>query len=681
MYLGFEYYLKTKRIPLVPLRALVTSTINQKIGKAVDLGVVDFSLREGLILEDLVISQEEDFSFNTNLLKVKKVTFHLSSYFSETPSVDRVDFYSPQLILNSGTELENQLLDYFQSSKLKEVVFHDTRISLKKGDFVVLDWKEGWDIRFKRKNDKIYVSYDNGWFWVPNATRVKGEGYFTNDRLNEYSFSIVWKNYPSEEAPFLVNYLFGFYLQSAVLTGEAVWEKTPNSGYTVKGNVEFENANFYLPNISSYIVSGLRLQEKFFFTSDKEERNYSSYDFQIKIADEWTQAKETLLHKKIEFNVDDLEPLTSSFQEIGTGNRLPLSGKIRGSLDITESGDRNKWFKVLGDIQGENLDWVSSLIQVQNGNLNLKFTEGNNLSLILKSEIFNKPSTLEIGSGLDWSRSKKTDGSFYYPLYSRTKGSLTIQEFVAGNWTPLFESWKKETWEEIKERQEKLIPEEYFYQKKVYKYFLESMNFDLSLNINRFFPFEGAKTLGEAKGNILVKDGRFAFGLGIPKTNSKISMSSYFATKTPNFSFGLSLDAYPWSEPWMDVCGMEVVPGSVTMDYSFASQGSDYYTLSKDARINYYLKLENTNWRGQDLWTKMNLPENSYKDSYVIEFNMDHYFESDYLRNLAVSSSSVDLKGYGTNKSGLYAFSLYGQMGEAKGNWSFTEEDGRCIIK
>jgi len=681
IYIGFEYYLKTRRIPLVSVRSIVTETINKEIGKAVDLGVVDFSLREGLILEDLVISREEDFSFNAHLLKVKKVTFRLSSYFSNTPYVERIDFFSPNLVLENDEELEKKLIEYFQNTKIKEVVFHDTRINYKKGNSTILDWREGWDISFRRKNGKIFVSYDNGWYWVPNATRVKGEGYFTEGKFSEYKFEFFWKNYPSEEAPLLVNYLFGTNVQSSVLSGEAVTEKTTDGSYVSKGDVEYENTVFYVPGINFYLVKGLRLKEKFFFQENKETREYSSYDFQIKVEDTVTVAKETLLQKNIQFNIDDLEPLTELLQDSQTGSKVPLSGKLRGNLEIKETGEKNKWFQVIGEVVGDSLNWNSHLLSIKNANLNLKLTAGNNLDLLFKGEVFDKPSGLELVSQVDWTRQKKTDGSFYYPLYSKSKGNLQIQNLVANNWSALFQSWKKDTNEEIKERQEKLIPEEYFYQKKIYKYFLESMNLDLGLKVSSFYPHDGAIDQGEAKGSLIIRDGRFNLAFGLEKSTSKLNITSYFATKTPNFSFALFLDRYPWNESWMKVCGLELKPGIVSMDYSFASQGSDYYTLSKDGRINYYLKLENVIWEGEDLWFKMNLPDDLYKESYSIEFNLDHYFESDYIRNLSVTSASTDLKGYGQNKSGFFQYSFYGLMGENRGNWSFTEDDTRCVIK
>ncbi len=681
IYIGFEYYLKTKRIPLVSVRAIVTETINKEIGKAVDLGVVDFSLREGLILEDLVISREEDFSFNAHLLKVKKVTFRLSSYFTNTPYVERIDFFSPNLVLENDEELEKKLIEYFQNTKIKEVIFHDTRINYKKGNSTILDWREGWDISFRRKNGKIFVSYDNGWFWVPNATRVKGEGYFAEGKFNEYKFEFFWKNYPSEEAPLLVNYLFGTNVQSSVLSGEAITEKTPDGSYVIKGDVEYENTNFYLPWINSYLVKGLRFKESFLFQENKETREYSSYDFQIKVEDIVTPGKEILLQKNILFDVGELEPLAELLQDFQTGDKVPLSGKLRGNLEIKETGEKNKWFKVAGEVSGDSLDWNSPLLSIANANLNLKLTEGNNLNLQAKGEVFGKPAGLELLSQLDWTRQKKTDGSFYYPLYSKSKGNLLIQDLVANNLSELFQSWKKETNDEIKERQEKLIPEEYFYQKKIYKYFLESMNLDLGLKISSFYPYDGSADQGEAKGSFVIKDGRLNFVFGLEKSASKLNISSYFATKTPNFSFGLFLDRYPWSESWMKVCGLELKPGIVSMDYSFASQGSDYYTLSKDGRINYYLKLENAIWEGEELWFKMNLPDSLYKESYTVEFNLDHYFESDYIRNLSVTSTSTDLKGYGQNKSGFFQYSFYGLMGENRGNWSFAEDDTRCVIK
>lgn len=681
-YFGLEYFLKTKKVPLVAIRSIVTSTINQKIGKAVDLGVVDFSIREGLILEDLVISREEDFSFNTNLLKVKRVTFHLSSLFSSIPQIDRIDFFSPQLTLNNDEALEKTLLEYFKSTKVKEVVFHDTRVSFKKEDMSVLEWKEGWDIRFLRKNGKIEVEYDNGIYWLPNATRVKGEGTLAEADANHFKFSLQWKNYPSEEAPLLVSYLFGSSIQSAVLSGNGSWERSEKGEDIIKGDVEFENSNFLISQLPGYVVNGLRFQEKFLFQDNKETRDYSSLDFQLKIEDEILKGKENLLKRKIDFKVDDLEPISSLFIDLATSEGLPLVGKARGSIEIDETGDKNKWFKVRGAIALEDLEWQSERFSFRNGVSQLNIAEGNTVSLTVKGEVFDKPANFDLSSNLEWSRSKKTDGTYYYPLNSKTKATLQIHELLAKNWAPMYDAWKKETLEDIKERQEKLIPEEYFYQKKIYKYFLEAMNFDLTLLVNHYFPYEGSASSGELKGSLTIKDGRWNTSLLLPKTGSKLGISSYFATKTPNFSFTLFLNEYPWNRPWTDVCGMNLLPESVNLDYSFASQGSDYYTLLKDSRINYTAKLERVKVVGKELWTKLNLPEKAIQDPITLEFTLDHYFDMDYMRNLSLSSASIDLKGYAQNKTGYFVYNVYGLIGEARGSWTFSEEENkRCQVK
>ncbi len=682
LYFGIEYYIKTKKVPLVAIRRIVTSTINEQIGKAVDLGVVDFSLREGLILEDLVVSQEEDFSYNANFLKVKRVTFHFASLFSAVPHIDRIDFFSPQLTLNNDEILEKKLLDYFKTTKIKEVVFHDTRVSLKKGDLSVLEWKEGWDIHFVRKDGKIKVEYNNGIYFLPNATRVKGEGILSESNTNDFKFGFQWKNYPSEEAPLLVSYLFGSAMQSAVLTGSATWEKSNSGEQIIKGEVEYENANFFISQISGYVANGLRFQEKFLFQNNKETRDFSSIDFQIKVEDEVNVGKENLLNRKIDFKVDDLEPLSSLFRELSTGEGLPLLGKVRGSLVVTETGEKNKWFKVIAAIAAEDIEWESDRFSFRNGVLQLNIDDGNLLRASGKGEIFNKPANLELNAVLDWSRSKKADGTFYYPLSSKSKSVLKVKEILAQNWIPLYQSWKNDTNEEIRERQEKLIPEEYFYQKKIYKYILESLNFDLAILSNDFFPYEGSASSGALNGAILAKDGRLSVNFLLPNSGSKLNVSSYYATKTPNFLFNLALIGYPWNGPWTDVCGMNLLPEKITLDYTFASQGSDYYTLSKDARINYTAKLDGVKVAGKELWTKLNLPERAILDPLSIEFTLDHYFESDFIRNLSVQSSSIDLKGYAQNKTGFFTYSVYGLIGDSRGNWTFTEEENkRCIVK
>lgn len=681
LYYSFEFYIRNYRIPLTDLRKIVIQTINLELGRAVDIGVLDFSLREGLILEDLVISQEEDFSFNEHLLKVKKVTFRLSGFWKSSPNIERIDFYSPQIVADTDSKVRSQLLEYLQSSKVKDIRFHDFRLTLKTKDSTVVNWKEGWNLEFLRKDGKINITYDNGWFWIPNTTRVKGEGFFPESEMEEFSFFIKWKNFPSEEATELTNFLFGSPVHTAVLTGEAKIEKFPSKNFAVIGNVEFENSLIHLPFFSNYMLDRFRFSEKFSFDEKKEERIFSSYDFSIKYTTETFLAKEPLVSRNVEFNVNTLSEITDHIFTPGGELGFPLEGNLKGNLSLTETGERTKWFKWEGGVTGENLKWDSNFFQMDEGSFTLNISKNNHLEFTGKFNVFDKPNLVSLASDLDWTKSKKTDGSLYYPLNSKTKANIESSSIVASDWFRLYNDWQKDTMDEIKERQEKLIPEEYFYQKKVYKYFLESMNWDLNFHFSKFFPYEGGSDLGETKGNLSVKDGRMSLNFPLGNLGSKVSMVSYFASKTPNFTFSLYLNSYPWNNSWLSLCGEELKPSLVDLDYSFASLGSDYYMLHKDARINYFVKLHQVSLKNAEVFTKLPIPIQKFKEPFSIEFNLDHYFETDYLRNLAIYGNELDLKGYGSNKTGNFVYTLYGILGEVRGNWNISEEENRCVIK
>ncbi|MCU0825430.1 MAG: hypothetical protein MUF77_12400, partial [Leptospira sp.] len=164
-------------------------------------------------------------------------------------------------------------------------------------------------------------------------------------------------------------------------------------------------------------------------------------------------------------------------------------------------------------------------------------------------------------------------------------------------------------------------------------------------------------------------------------TGNKISLISYFASKTPNLGFSIYLLEYPWDRSWLNLCGTELSPKWISLDYSFNSIGSDYYMLHKDARMNYFLKLGLVQMKKPEVFTKLDFPVQKFEDTFSLEFNSDHYFDTDYLRNLAISGEGIDLKGYGSNKTGEFVYSLYGAIGDLRGNWTISEEEDRCVIK
>jgi len=674
-YFGLEAYIKSRRIPLSQIRGLVTSLINKELGKAVDLGVVDFSLREGIILEDLVISQEEDFAFNQNLLKVKKVTFRFNQYLKNLGHIDRVDLYSPTLTLDTGSAFTENLVKYYQETKLAKLVIHDAKLILKKDEFGVMEWKKGWDIYCERKNGKILIQYQNGNYWIPGASRILGEAELPDLGLDRFRFRFQWKNVSTDETRYVTQYIFGGKLQLAETTGEAVWEKTKEGVWSASGNVDFQGANILISG--QYGIFGLTFRERFFIQPEKEEREYFANGANLLWVEERVfTPKEVLEKRKISFQSEDLSFFAKHIQEVATGEYLPFGGRVRGELKMEETGEKNKWFRLQGDIHLSESYWQSPLITWSDGNLDLQIIEPNSINLSSTGFLFGKSYQMKTSANFDAARLQKKDG-FYYPINSKIRGNMEVDKVIFSEWFPLYENWKKSVLEDIRERQEKIIPEEFFYQSKIFKYVLEYMYLDFQLTSKETKGFPELGDLGIGKINMQIQNGRVTLQSGAG--NQKMNLNSTFSTKQPSLVFNLQLVNFPWQRDWMTVCGVGIIPTNLTLDYMFSSSGSDYYTLSKDSRSTSYVSLNQARLETPDFLTKNGL-ENS-KEPIQMEFQIDRYFETEYIRNVSVQGPGIDWKGFGQRKLGNLSFNLYGSLGSNRSSWTIVEEEGRCSAK
>ncbi len=171
-----EYRIFESRIQVNQIRSFITDAINQELHKAVDLGIIEFSLWEGILLEDLMISQDEDFTFNHKLLQSRKIGLKLSSLFSHQPYIKRIKIIDPIIQVNTTDDYFNSLVEYLLKVNIQELEFSGLRLDLLEGEDVLISIKEKSDWVFKKENNKIYFSFNNGWFWIPFVTRIQGQG-------------------------------------------------------------------------------------------------------------------------------------------------------------------------------------------------------------------------------------------------------------------------------------------------------------------------------------------------------------------------------------------------------------------------------------------------------------------------------------------------------------------------
>ncbi|HNH09204.1 MAG TPA: hypothetical protein PK683_11945, partial [Leptospiraceae bacterium] len=153
------YAVKQKYINIYKIRAHISEYFRNRQNKAIEIGLVDFSLIGGIIFEDLRISSEEDFSNNRIFLKSERIEIRLQKIFSTAPEIKKVVFSNAHITLNAGDSDVDRLFDFLKEVYIPEVEFTDLYVTVKDGKDILLDTKYPMSLVLKRKDRSFHVEY------------------------------------------------------------------------------------------------------------------------------------------------------------------------------------------------------------------------------------------------------------------------------------------------------------------------------------------------------------------------------------------------------------------------------------------------------------------------------------------------------------------------------------------
>ncbi|MCC5815161.1 MAG: hypothetical protein JJT78_10420, partial [Leptospira sp.] len=203
-FLGVRYFENRafqSRVNMKELRSFITYVIQDELNKAVDLGIIGFNLVDGVIIEDLVISQEEDFSNSKKLLHSKKVALKLSSIFSNKPYIKKIQFVKTKISIDIEGPFFSKFVDYLRKINIQEVEFIDSEIEIRQGDQIILNWAKKTHWIFKQTDNIIDFQFDNGIFFIPFLQKIRGKGKIelNEDKIPAITLDSEWKNIQVDE--------------------------------------------------------------------------------------------------------------------------------------------------------------------------------------------------------------------------------------------------------------------------------------------------------------------------------------------------------------------------------------------------------------------------------------------------------------------------------------------------
>lgn len=673
----YVFYMKKKYVNVFEMKMLIVSYIKEKMKKAVEMGVVDFNMFEGVTFEDIKVSAEEDFSNNRIFFQAGRVDIRFSSLFSKQVSIEKVIFHNTKFEVESNVSFSDLTKELYASG-LPSLEFRNLTVVGKENGKISWRTNRPIQLRLEKRKEEFAVIINDSLFYFDPFTQVKGNGVL-NIKKNSLEVLMEMKDFPVTHFPGVLENLTYLSVESGDMTG---FFRINDSEFetNVDGNFNLYSITGKVHGMDKIRVSKVPFNCKFSYFKEIENDKTQVY-FQRKLNnpdfyynESYHKSKEDLSKWIITGFFQNLEKLSSSIEmEDGTG----VSGSLRMDFSIEDQLKGPEKFKIDGVMTGNNFQ-----IKRKNPNIDLSIKNGGirinpdgRIEANMDMEVFKKKGSLGGQGIVQFLRSTEAD----YQVSANTNMNINIDKIIFSDFQEIYDSVKKGIEDDIKERQEKMLPESYLVKNPLYKKFFERMNFQGKLASESFSNEENGKELGPLALDIKYLNRNLDLELLSKSENPffQVNLKGIIDRSVPYFDFRFKLNDYPWNKPVIEYCGYDFVPKNLNLNLAVQSSGNNFSDLT--GRKSYALLFE---LLGTDFVFKKEKTEDvselfQNKDVNIKGSRAGYALEG-FFRELEINSDSLSFKGNGNiSKTGNHVFNFWGTLGGKYTSWNLIAMDGK----
>lgn len=685
----YVYQMKKNYINLFEMKRVITSYIKSKLNKAIELGIVDFSLLEGITIEDIKISQEEDFSNNKLFFTSQRVDIRLSSIFSDNVYINHIIFYNTNLELDINEINTDNFLTYLKERNLPKIEFRNLNIIIRDGNKEIIKTNKPIQLIITSSNNDVQLSFDDSFFKIPLTLSFYGTGVIDSD--NRLTLDLRFNHFPTKNMLGLLNSTLGGENEGGEAVG-FVRVSRISKEINVEGDIDILNYFGSIGIIPGLQLNSMSLNAKFSYFKELDELNKSEIYYKRKISnpnfffsDSIMTNKSNLRKVQINTIVEDFSKLS---QELVTDKNDKYSGKLNLVLEMEESGKLNDWIIGEGKLSIENLSLSlgEKKMDVEINSGIFEIDNKNNLKIKADGKIFDSEFQLSLNSIIILSKTNNNK----VPLQFFINGNmdLYIDTVYINDYIPLYDSLKYKILEDIKERQEKMLPESYIIESYIYKTLLEKLVFSSSIRINNLSKSRNTSNIGNVEINSKFSKANFDLEISDKINNSKgrkqVLFKIIFDRKNPYYDIKIKLDDINWDDNLYTLCGWNFSSGFFDVNISFSALGNNFSDLivTKNFVIEFNLKKAKIK-QTEDF--DIDLTEILGKEKvFDVKGLLSGYGQENSFKSLEFNSPEYSYRGYSTSNltRGLgYQFSLYGNYNGKNINYNFIEVGTKCQIK
>ncbi len=686
----YVYQMKKNYINLSDMKKVINNYIKIKLNKAIELGIIDFSLLEGITIEDIKISEEEDFSNNKLFFVSQRVDIKLSNFISNKVYIDTVVIHNSKIEIDINEfNLEN-FFKYFKDSNFPKIEFRNLTFTLKDGNKELLKTQKPIQLIISKTSQEINISFDDSYFKIPFTMSLFGTGVI--DSNNRLTIDVRFNKFP-------VNNLNGFIFN--VLGSESERGETEgfiriskfNQEINIEGDVNILNYTGNLGIIPGLEFNSISLNTKFSYFKEIDENKKSEIYYKRKISnpnflfsDSVVTNKSNLRKIQINTRVEDFSKLTEELiiQKIDI-----YKGKLNLTLDLEETSKINDWFYGEGKLEIENFELHKNenKLDLVINSANFEFDNKNNLKGKIDGKIFNSPFSIKNNSIINIAKVINNKNNYQFSINGNVEtlvDNIYINDFVS-----IYESIKVKIQEDIKERQEKMLPESYVIESNFYKTFLEKLTLLLQIKINKLSKSKDADSIGKVQLDLKFNKANLDIDiydiLDNAKGKKQVYLKAIFDRKNPYYDLKVKVENLNWSDKIYNLCSSNFFSKNFDINISFVALGNNFSDIIINKNFNIEFLFRNVNYVQLDKVDNLDISEIFGKDKlFDIKGNLSGYGQENNFRNLEIYNSDFNFKGYSSSnfsKGSGYQFSLYGNYNNKNLTYNIFEVGNRCYLK
>lgn len=679
----YEYYVKKNYLDIYHSRSVLVSFIRKNLNKAIEIGIVDFSSLYGIVFEDIKISEEEDFSSNKLFFIGKRIDIRLGKPMSKDQILEKVVIYDARLNLDISDPVSSNLLTYIKDFKFPQMEIRNLEFIIRDKDRVIIRTIKPVDVIMKRKGNKVLISMKDKKFLdlIRLQDKIQAETEI-DPETGFYGVNIKFTDYNLEKMPGISNTLINLNPDSGISDGFINISKNATD-LKIEGNLNIQQFSGDFFPITSIKANNFSINAKFSYLRENVEKGAESY-FKRRVNspefyyDEQIYTAINGLRKiNVSLQIDDMQKLAD---RLILEDKIHLKGFLKTDLAIEETGKIDNWFIVDGNGFINNLE-----LNIQNPNTDVKNTgvrflweKSGDLQVGIKGQIFDREFNLDSKGTIFFNKDKD---SGIYPISSDMSLKMSVQSIIMQQFAGYYAKIKNAVTENIKERQEKMLPESYVILSYPYKKFLEKMNLNYSISIDDMKYREDSHSLGPFTISGNSKAGNTSLDL-YSTTNPKanwLSLKAMLDRKLPVYEFRAGLQSLIWFDEVFSICDSTIYSDILNFNITVVTSGNNFAELVVNRNMAGEMNLHSINFYRSNPGDLIQFAEMFQGQKRLnLSFGFNGYSQESYFRNIELEGSDSVVKGFGSTQRGDLQLNYSGLLKKQPINGFIIVSGGAC---